>query len=143
MIQWFFRLFFLNFFLFILFYQYTLGIFDVERDDYPTMKVALKEIVESTNGMNKKVSILGVEYSIEWSLGGDLAWINTERGMQSCSSNYPCFRWALLTSRMLLCCNAMISKLFWLKLDLHCSKIKKMIIKVVKSISFKPYMPKN
>ncbi len=61
--------------------QYTLGIFDVETDNYETMSKALKSIVKSTDAINKhKVSLNGKNYLIDMSLSGDAAWLTCERG---------------------------------------------------------------
>ena len=81
---------------------YTLGIFDIKKDDYDGLKKALKEIVEmfrelktieidsrilDTETETPKILKLPTEYH----LGGDHAFINAERGLLSCSSNHPCF----------------------------------------------------
>jgi hypothetical protein len=72
--------------------QYTLGFFDVDKDDYATMSVALKEIRDNLKDLNFKIEIDGILYEIEWSLSGDMVWHKCERGLDSCNSKYPCFQ---------------------------------------------------
>ena len=71
--------------------QYTLGIFDVNKDDYLTMRVALNEIRENLKSLNYIIEVNGIKYSIEWSLSGDMVWHNCERGCKSCNAKHPCF----------------------------------------------------
>jgi len=69
--------------------QYTLGIYDVEKDNYDTMSKALEKIVTSTRTLNKKkVSLNGRDYIIEMSLSGDADWLTTERGQLSITNLY-------------------------------------------------------
>ncbi len=69
--------------------QYTLGIFDVEKDDYETMSKALESIVISTAAINKKnVSLNGKDYLIDMSLSGDAAWLTCERGQLGITKFY-------------------------------------------------------
>ncbi len=69
--------------------QYTLGIYDVEKDNYDTMSKALEKIVKSTSTLNKKkVSLNGRDYIIEMSLSGDADWLTTERGQLSITNLY-------------------------------------------------------
>ncbi len=69
--------------------QYTLGIYDVEKDNYDTMSKALEKIVASTRTLNKnKVSLNGRDYIIEMSLSGDADWLTTERGQLSITNLY-------------------------------------------------------
>ena len=71
--------------------QYTLGIFYVRNDNYITMSAALSEISEMERKLNNQIVIKGKVYKIIWDLGGDMVWHKTERGLNSCTSNYPCF----------------------------------------------------
>lgn len=71
--------------------QYTLGLFKLKNDNYEVMSVALKEISETLKNF-KTTSINGVEYILKFSLGGDMAWIRTERGLNGCNSKFPCFK---------------------------------------------------
>ena len=71
--------------------NYTLGIFEVIKDDYPTMSVALKEISDSLRALNNKIYFNDKEYSINWDLAGDMVWHKCERGLNGCGSKYPCF----------------------------------------------------
>ena len=72
--------------------QYTLGVFEVQSDNYETMNVALKDIVDKTRSLNNKITIENKDYNIEWYLSGDMVWHKTERGLNSCASNHPCFK---------------------------------------------------
>jgi len=67
--------------------QYTLGVYEIRVDNYKTLKVALGEIVTSlTHSRKDKV------YSIDLHLSGDMVFMKTERGLDGCGSNYPCFK---------------------------------------------------
>ena len=60
--------------------NYTLGLFNVQSDDYKTMSEAMKEQVDNLVAMNRKIEVAGVQYEIKWSLAGDMVWLHTERG---------------------------------------------------------------
>ncbi len=56
------------------------------------MKEALAEISKSTSTINnEKIKINDKNYIIELSLGGDMVWINVERGLVGCAGKFPCF----------------------------------------------------
>jgi hypothetical protein len=69
--------------------QYTLGIFEVKNDNYEVMNVALNDLILSL----KKIKFLkNTNKSIEWHLSFDMAFMEIERGLTGCSSNYSCFK---------------------------------------------------
>ena len=72
--------------------QYTLGVYEVQIDDYVTMKEALEETVKTTRDLNKKILIQDKYLDIKWLLSGDMVWHKTERGLNSCASNFPCLK---------------------------------------------------
>ena len=72
--------------------QYTLGFFDVDKDNYPTMRVALNEIRENLKNLNSVIKINDIEYQIEWSLSADMVFHNCERGVNTTNSKYSCFQ---------------------------------------------------
>jgi len=71
--------------------NYTLAIYDMPRDDYASLKEAFEPIVEICREF-KEIELNKNKYSIEWHLSGDYMFINDERGHQSCSSSYPCYK---------------------------------------------------
>lgn len=70
--------------------QSTLGFFIIKNDNYEALSIALREISLQIRDL-KEISINNTIYTIEWHLGGDMAFIRTERGLQSCSANFSCF----------------------------------------------------
>ena len=66
--------------------QYSLGVFEVQKDDHETMDVALDELSDSMRNFKSYNS-----YSIDWHLSGDMVWMKTERGLNGCNSKNPCF----------------------------------------------------
>ncbi len=65
-----------------------LGIFKL-KESYKTLKIALQEIINDLEQI-KTVTIDGVTFKIEWTLGGDLKWLATIRGINLANSNQPC-----------------------------------------------------
>jgi len=66
-----------------------MGIFDVEKDNYSTMKEALAEISKSTSTINnEKIKINDKNYIIELSLGGD-NWLRRKIPMLFVHSRSP------------------------------------------------------
>lgn len=56
------------------------------------MNEALAEISMSTSKINNElIKINDKDYTIELSLGGDMVWINVERGLIGCAGKFPCF----------------------------------------------------
>jgi len=72
--------------------QYTLGVYEIRVDNYKTLKEALSEIVTSLTDSKGKITLCGKVYSIDWHLSGDMVFMKTERGLDGCGSNYPCFK---------------------------------------------------
>jgi len=72
--------------------QHTIGVFGIRVDNYKTLKEALNEIAASMKKSNAKIELCGKVYSIDWHLSGDMVFMKTERGLDGCGSNYPCFK---------------------------------------------------
>ena len=56
------------------------------------MKIALSEVIEESRSLNSNIMIEGEKYSLTWDLGGDMVWQKHERGLNRCTSSYPCFK---------------------------------------------------
>ena len=70
--------------------QYTLGIFELDTENYDTLSTCLEGIADHMKQMNNQIEVLDTVYQVEWSLGGDMAFIHHERGLNGCNSNNPC-----------------------------------------------------
>ena len=70
--------------------QYTLGIFELLEENYDILSVCFAGLVHDMRSMDRKININEDELQIEWSLGGDMAFIHLERGLVACHSNHPC-----------------------------------------------------
>ena len=60
--------------------NFTLGLFKVKSECYDELKISLDELVESLSQL-ETVTINGIEYNIEYWLGGDLKFLALVLGM--------------------------------------------------------------
>ena len=54
--------------------NYTLGIFEIEKENYDSLKIALKEILVNLKTF-KQVVVNGKSFEIDWYLGGDMKFV--------------------------------------------------------------------
>ena len=71
--------------------SYSLGIFEVEKENYNQLKECLKEVVENLRPF-QYLDIVGERFIVEWFLGGDLKFLSTVLGLSTNFNNslYPC-----------------------------------------------------
>ena len=70
----------------------NLGIFEVKAENYNTLKIALKEIIEKIEQINK-FPIEEKVFDIKWTQGGDLKWLANMNGINAANANHICCPW--------------------------------------------------
>jgi hypothetical protein len=70
--------------------QYTIGLYRLKDDNYENLSLALNKISTEMESMNRKIIVNEKTYEIDWSIGGDMAWLKVERGLNNCNSKNPC-----------------------------------------------------
>lgn len=74
--------------------NYVLGCFEIEKENYETLRSCLAEIAKDLSEFvkNNKTTIqIGTEvYTIKFLLGGDMKFLHTSMGLNACNSNNPC-----------------------------------------------------
>ena len=63
--------------------------FEVKAENYNTLKIALKEIIEKIEQINK-ITIEEKVFDIKWTQGGDLKWLANMNGINAANANHPC-----------------------------------------------------
>ena len=76
--------------------NYTLGIFEVDVENYASMSVCLKELAEQIKALNE-VEIAGKTFAIKKYLGGDLKFLAAAMGLNAANSRFPCV-WCTITN---------------------------------------------
>jgi hypothetical protein len=73
--------------------NFQLGCFEIKSENYETLKVCLAEIAKNVSNMakiNNTITIDNEVYKIKFLLGGDMKFLHTVMGLNSCNSNNPC-----------------------------------------------------
>ena len=69
--------------------NHSLGIFKVCESDYNALCEALQDIIMEANNLNN-ITINGIEYNIEYFLGGDMKFLALVCGIESATSIHSC-----------------------------------------------------
>lgn len=72
----------------VLFFK-LLGLFNLDKDDYENIKIALKELLNKLQEI-REIVLNDTKYRILFLFGGDLKWISAAYGINAANSSYPC-----------------------------------------------------
>ncbi len=61
----------------------------MNNEDYSTIQICLKEIIENLEGFNS-VTINGIVFRLVFTLGGDLPWLANITGINAANADFPC-----------------------------------------------------
>ena len=72
--------------------NYTLGLFDIDAEQYTTLRECLSELNRNLRQFkeNNKITIHGEQYNVKFLLGGDMSFLHTAMGLNACHSNNSC-----------------------------------------------------
>ena len=73
--------------------NFQLGCFEIQTENYDSLKICLAEISKNLSTMakiNNTIKIGEEIYHLKFLLGGDMKFLHTVMGLNSCNSNNPC-----------------------------------------------------